>query len=131
MRRWALVLVLVGVVFGVAGLILGVTGISIDVPGERTYDCGSSFGRLGGDEAEIRWREDTNLFLIDNAELPRDELPVRACKDATDDRLLIVGVVGGIGAVLVLAGVVAFLLSFRGRGPAPEAAAEPAPEPTA
>jgi hypothetical protein len=129
MRRWALVLGGIGVVLGIVAVFLGVTGVNIDVPEERTYDCGSAFGRLGGDEAEIQWRGDTDLFLIDNPDLSRDDLPTRACKDSTDDRLVVVGVVGGLGAVLVIAGVVAFLLSFRGQRPPPAASTEPAAEP--
>jgi len=127
MRRVALVLGLVGLAAGVVALVLGVTGVNIDVPTERTYDCGSSFGRLGGDEAETRWRTDADLFAIGNPALEREVLPTVACKDKTDDRLLLVGIIGGTGAALVLAAIVLFLLSLRGRRPAPEAEPEPAP----
>lgn len=117
MRRSATLLVVLGVAAGVVALVLGFTGVTVDVPSEGSYDCGSAAGRLGGDEAETRWNEDTFL-QGDNPDIPRDDLPNVACKDATDDRLMLVAVAGGAAVLLVLAAVVASILAMRRRRPA-------------
>lgn len=125
--RWiALVVGVLGVLCLIGGTIAGVTGVEIDIPGERTYDCGSLFGRLGGDDAETKWATDTFLFRAGNEDLAEEDLPRIACKDATDDRYTIVKVLYPVGAVLLVAAVVLlFVGSRRGREPAP---AEPFPE---
>jgi hypothetical protein len=126
--RWiALVVGVLGVLCLIGGTIAGVTGVEIDIPGERTYDCGSLFGRLGGDDAETKWATDTFLFRAGNEGLAEEDLPRIACKDATDDRYTIVKILYPVGAVLLVAAVVLFFVgSRRGREPAP--ADEPFPE---
>ncbi len=119
MRRSATLLAALGVVAGAVALVLGFTGVTIDVPSEGSYDCGSALGRLGGDEAEAQWGEDTFL-QGDNPDIPKDDLPNVACKDATDERLTLAGAAGGVAALLVLAAVVVAFIPWmrRRRGPA-------------
>ena len=128
MRRLALLCAVLGVAALAAGGVLGLLGVEIEVAG-RTYDCGSSLGRLGGDDAETAWRRESFLLLADPelGEIQPEDLPQVACKNETDDRLTIVYVLGAIGAVLLLAAVVLFFLG-RPRRPAP---VPPPPAPAA
>jgi hypothetical protein len=127
MRRVALLCAVLGVIALVAGAVIGFVGVEIDVAG-RTYDCGSSIGRLGGDDAEQKWGEDSFLLNADNANIPPDELPQRACKQETDDRLTFVYALGGIGVALLLIALVLFIIGRPRRGaPAPTPAPPPAP----
>jgi hypothetical protein len=129
MRRLALLCAVLGVAAAVAAAVLGLLGVEIDVAGQ-TYDCGSSIGRLGGDDAEQKWAEDSFLLNTDNANIPPDDLPQRACKRETDDRLTLVYVLGGIGVALLLVALVLFIVG-RPRRPAPAPAAAPPPAPAA
>ena len=61
MRRLALLCAVLGVAALAAGGVLGLLGVEIEVAG-RTYDCGSSLGRLGGDDAETAWQEESFLL---------------------------------------------------------------------
>ncbi len=125
MRRLALVAAVLGVVCLVAAAVIGLLGVEITVAGE-TYDCGSSIGRLGGNDAEDKWAEDSFLLNADTGDIPPDELPQVACKQETDDQLTLVYVLGGLGGVLLVAALVLFLLGRRQRvAPAPV----PPPEP--
>ncbi len=128
MRRVALLCAVLGVAALAAGGVLGLLGVDIEVAG-RTYDCGSSLGRLGGDDAEKAWQEESFLLTADRelGEIPPGDLPQVACKGKTDDRLTIVYVLGAIGAVLLVAAVVLFFLG-RPRRPAP---VQPPPAPAA
>jgi hypothetical protein len=128
MRRLALLCAVLGVAALAAGGVLGLLGVEIEVAG-RTYDCGSSLGRLGGDDAETAWQEESFLLTADPelGEIQPEDLPQVACKNKTDDRLTIVYVLGAIGAVLLLAAVVLFFLG-RPRRPAP---VPPPPAPAA
>jgi hypothetical protein len=129
MRRLALLCAVLGVVsLGAAGL-FGLLGVEIDVQGQ-TYDCGAPVGRLGGADREEKWAEDTFLLNTDNANIPPDELPNRACKRETDDRLTLVYVLGGIGVALLLVALVLFIVG-RPRRPAPAPAPAPPPAPAA
>jgi hypothetical protein len=129
MRRLALLCAVLGVAAAVAAAVLGLLGVEIDVAGQ-TYDCGSSIGRLGGDDAEQKWAEDSFLLNTDNANIPPDDLPQRACKRETDDRLTLVYVLGGIGVALLLVALVLFIVG-RPRRPAPAPAPAPPPAPAA
>jgi hypothetical protein len=127
MRRVALLCAVLGVIALVAGAAIGLVGVEIDVAG-RTYDCGSSIGRLGGDDAEQKWAEDSFILNTDNANIPPDELPQRACKRETDDRLTFVYVLGAVGVALLLIALVLFIIGRpRRRAPAPAPAPPPAP----
>jgi uncharacterized membrane protein len=119
MRRLALLCAVLGVAALAAAGILGLLGVEIEVAG-RDYDCGSALGRLGGDDAETAWRRESFLLLADEdlGDIPPEDLPQAACKEKTDDRLTIVYVVGGIGAVLLLAAVVLYVVG-RPRRPDP------------
>jgi hypothetical protein len=133
LRLIALVAGVLGLLCLIGGTVAGVLGVEIDVPGERTYDCGSLFGRLGGDDAETKWATDTFLFRAANEDIPEEDLPRIACKDKTDDRYTIVKVLYPLGAVLLVAAIVLLLVSARrGREPAPvdEPVRGPEPEPT-
>jgi hypothetical protein len=129
MRRLALLSAVLGVIALVAGAVIGLIGVEIDVAG-RTYDCGSSIGRLGGDDAEQKWARDSFLLNTDNANIPPDDLPQRACKQETDDQLTFVYVLGGIGVALLLIAVLLFIVG-RPRRPAPTPAPAAPPEPAA
>ena len=132
MRRLALLCAVLGVAALVGAAVIGLLGVEIEVAG-RTYDCGSSLGRLGGDDAEQKWAEDTFLLNTGGANIPPDTLPQRACKRETDDRLTWVYVLGAVGAVLLLVAVVLFLVGWRRTRPprAPATAPAPAPPPPA
>ena len=118
MRRLALLSAVLGVAALVAAAVIGLLGVETDVAGE-TYDCGSSLGRLGGNDAEQTWAEDSFLLNSDTGDIPPDELPQVACKQETDDQLTFVYVLGAIGAVLLLAAVVLFIVGRPRREPAP------------
>jgi uncharacterized membrane protein len=119
MRRLALLCAVLGVAALAAAGILGLLGVEIEVAG-RDYDCGSALWRLGGDDAETSWRRESFLLAADEdlGDIPPEDLPQVACKEKTDDRLTIVYVVGGIGAVLLLAAVVLYVVG-RPRRPDP------------
>ena len=118
MRRLALLSAVLGVVALAAAAVIGLVGVEIDVAGE-TYDCGSSIGRLGGDDAEQKWSEDSFLLNSETGDIPPDDLPQRACKQETDDQLTLVYIVGAIGVVLLLAAVVLFFVGRPRRAAAP------------
>ena len=88
MRRLALLSAVLGVAALAAAAVLGLLGVEIEVAG-RDYDCGSAIGRLGGDDAEVAWREYSFLLTedADLGDIPPDALPQVACKEKTDDRL--------------------------------------------
>jgi hypothetical protein len=112
MRRLALLSAVLGVVALGAAAVLGLLGVSTDVAGD-SYDCGAPIARLGGDDREQKWQEDSFLINSDGANVPDDELPQRACKQETDDRLGLVYLLGGLGVALLLAAVVLWLLARR------------------
>ena len=118
MRRLALLSAVLGVVALAAAAVIGLVGVEIEVAGE-TYDCGSSIGRLGGDDAETKWREDSFLLNSETGDIPPDDLPQRACKQETDDQLTFVYVLGAIGVVLLVAAVVLFFVGRPRRAAAP------------
>ena len=119
MRRLALLSAVLGVAALAAAAVLGLLGVEIEVAG-RDYDCGSSIGRLGGDDAETAWQRESFLLSADREleDIPADALPQVACKEKTDDRLTLVYILGGIGAALLVAAVVLFIVG-RPRRPAP------------
>jgi hypothetical protein len=114
MRRLALLSAVLGVVALAAAAVIGLVGVSTDVA-DRSYDCGAPIARLGGDDRETEWREYSFQLTADPeaGEVPPDELPQRACKEKTDDRLNLVYLLGGLGVALLLAAVVLWLLARR------------------
>jgi hypothetical protein len=118
MRRLALVSAVLGVAALVAAAVIGLLGVEIEVAGQ-TYDCGSAIGRLGGDDAEQKWAEDSFVLNSETGDIPPDELPQRACKQETDDQLTFVYILGAIGAVLLVVAVVLFVVGRPRRAPAP------------
>jgi uncharacterized membrane protein len=123
MRRLALLSAVLGVAALVAAAVVGLLGVEIEVAGQ-TYDCGSSIGRLGGDDAEQKWGEDSFLLNSDTGDIPPDELPQVACKQDTDDQPTVVYVLAAIGVILLLAAAVLFFLG-RPQRPTPAATAPP------
>lgn len=109
MRRLALLSAVLGVAALVAAAVIGLIGVETDVAGE-SYDCGAPIARLGGDDREQKWAEDSFLLNSETGDIPPDDLPQRACKQKTDDRLTFVYPLGGIGVVLLIAAVVLFVV---------------------
>jgi len=131
MRRLAVVLFVLGLVALGGAAALGLLGVDIDV-GPRSFDCGAPIARLGGDDRETDWREESFLMAADPefADVPPEDLPQVACKDKTDDRLTFVYAVVGVGVVLLLVAVVLLIVGRprrRTTTPAPEAPPPPAP----
>jgi len=118
MRRLALLSAVLGVVALAAAAVIGLVGVDIDVAGD-SYDCGSAIGRLGGDDAEQKWAEDSFLLNSDTGDIPADDLPQRACKQETDDQLTFVFILGAVGVVLLVVAVVLFFVGRPRRAPAP------------
>jgi hypothetical protein len=130
MRRLALLSAVLGVAALVAAAVFGLLGVEIDVAGQ-TYDCGAPIARLGGNDRENKWAEDSFLLNTDNANIPPDDLPQVACKQETDDRLTFVYVFGAVGVVLLVAAVVLFVLGRLRTRSAPTAPPPATPPPAA
>lgn len=118
MRRLALVSALLGVLALAGAAVVGLLGVDTDYA-DRTYDCGAPIARLGGDDREKDWQEETFLATEDPAfaDVPPEDLPQAACKDKTDDRLTIVYALVALGVVLLLVAVVLFFVSRPRRHP--------------
>ena len=129
MRRLAVVLFVLGLLSLGGAAAVGLIGVDIDVAGQ-SYDCGSPIARLGGDDREQKWAEDTFLINSGGADIDPNALPQRACKEKTDDRLTWVYILGGLGAVLVLVAIVLFIIGRPKRAPAPATAPPPPAEAT-
>jgi len=125
MRRLAAVLFVLGLVALGGAAAFGLIGVDVDVAGQ-SYDCGSPIARLGGDDREQDWAKASFLMNSGGANIPPDQLPQRACKQETDDRLTWMYILGGVGAVLVVVSVVLFIVGRPRRAPAPAPAPPPA-----
>jgi hypothetical protein len=107
----------------------GLLGVDTDVAGE-SYDCGAPIARLGGDDREQKWAEDSFILNTETGDIPPDDLPQRACKRETDDQLTFVYILGPLGVVLVAAAVVVFFVGQRREQPASPAGSMADPGPT-